>query len=130
LDRTTRWTIDRLGEWYGAQLDPSQAAQKLDIEIPAGRAYLHSENHHVRMVGSGAAGQEGARWLAADVVGELDSSRLIERQFAQQAIETLLEVDLEEATGYRFWMTPAERAAVLAKVRDFVTERTPPLASP
>lgn len=70
-----------------------------------------------------AAEQLRATWLLPSLARELDSERLIHRQFAQDTIETLLDCDLEAETGYRFWMTPDERAPVLRRVRGLIDER-------
>lgn len=118
LDRSHRWTLNNLSLWYGSQFNlPAIATAWKSLERPAGWEYVESDNKFVRRIGVATAGLRNAKWLAVGTLRELDSPELIHRQFAQDALETLLEKDLSQAAGYQFWQTPREREVPLQKLR-------------
>ncbi|QDU30726.1 Doubled CXXCH motif (Paired_CXXCH_1) [Anatilimnocola aggregata] len=115
LDKSTAWTLSRLNDWYGRTFSKDDV-KGIAPDNLAGREYLSSPIATVRFSGLAAAKRQQAKWLLPEIIKELDAPKLVHRQFAHDAVEALLQRDLERDFGYRFWMTPTERREVLPAV--------------
>ena len=121
LDRSIQWTVSHLDDWYDATYDAkSLRASYGELDRPVGEVWFGHDSDYVRLTALGAVKRERAAWLLPIAADELDSGRLIHRQFAQDTIESVLDCDLTTQTGYRFWMTPEQRAEILENVREFI----------
>ncbi|WP_310820887.1 multiheme c-type cytochrome [Stratiformator vulcanicus] len=122
LDQSIDWTVAKLGDWYGLRYDEPQIAKNYQSRTaPLSRVWLQHDDYPVRLAAIGAAKRHDAKWLAPDIAANLDTGFLINRQFAQDTLEHLLDVDLH-AAGYDFWMTPAERKQTLPAIRRRLAE--------
>lgn len=133
LDKSVAWTTGYLEKWYGSDYDEDELFELASYDSmtePAGKLFLAHEDDKVRLSIIGAVKRQQERWLLEDVAENLDSDFMIVRQFAQDTIDHVLGIDLEAETGYRFWMTPVERAEVLPQVKSLVADRVAQAASP
>ena len=69
----------------------------------------------------GAIKRNYAVWLAPLLVEELNDFHLINRQFAQDTLETVLNIKLSQAK-YTYWLEPLQRTEVLEDVRELVKQ--------
>ena len=116
VDKPIAWTTKYLKTWYGREY----SVQKIAANYPAGdqpvaRGWVRHANESVRLVGAAAVARENARWGVPDLIEQLDDEFLLNRQFAQIGLESMLGVDLNEF-GYRFYMMHGERQPQLAKI--------------
>jgi hypothetical protein len=125
LDKSVRWTLDSLEAWYGPLKYDAELVQERygSWDEPVGKVWFRHPNEAVRLSAAGAVKRESADWLLEDVARQLDSPRLINRQFAQDAVATLLDKSLEQSYGYRFWMTPEERRPALDRIFNAVRKQ-------
>ena len=84
-----------------------------------GRGWLNSDYEPVRLAASAAIVRQNHRAMLEDLVETLDDPYLLNRQFGQRQLEQMTGIDTE-ALGYRFYMTPGERAAPLSAIREAV----------
>jgi hypothetical protein len=133
LDQSIDWTLQHLTDWYGARFDEATIAHAYPKRSAAlGEQWLADARSSTRMVAMGAVKRNRAKWLLPAVLGELNDFHLINRQFAQNTIETVLGVRLKDA-GYQYWLDPPARGKVLPAVRATVNEtlaQTPADAPP
>lgn len=118
LDKSINWTLDYLSEWYGknySQFDITSSY--LDRKQPTGIGWLASDHEATRLVAAEAAARENATWMVPAITTMLDDPYLLNRQFAQTNLEKLLSKDLPSEFGYWFYMTPEERKAPIAAIR-------------
>ncbi|MCA9175646.1 MAG: hypothetical protein KDB14_14275 [Planctomycetales bacterium] len=117
LDRPVQWTLDTLKSWYNAECDPKKLAVAYpDPAKPAGLYWLNHHHEGTRLVAVDALGKQKAHWALPAMIEILDDEYLLNRQFAQRAIEEMLDVKLDQ-WGYVFYMTKAERQEPLAALR-------------
>ncbi|QEG43590.1 multiheme c-type cytochrome [Roseimaritima ulvae] len=117
-DQPIDWTTKYLAEWYGGQFDEAKmSAAYSDPQQAVGLQWLASENEAVRLVAIDAMRRNRDVWAAPQLIEMLDDPYLLNRQFAQQAVEEILEIDLKEY-GYTFYMTPEERAEPIKRIRE------------
>lgn len=122
LDQSIDWTIQFLGQWYGAQFDEDQLADRYaDRNELMGRVWLQDSRYEIRRIGIGVAQRAGATWLSKELSHQLDDMYNINRQFAQTTLESLLGIDLD-SKGYYYWMTPHERTQVLDEVYKWIDQ--------
>ena len=116
-DETIDWTLTHLADWYGATYDTGAVtAAHPKTEQPASLNWLAHGHESVRLVAADALCRTDARFAIPELLGALDDPYLLNRQFAQRALERMLGVDLE-SFGYRFYMTSAERAEPLRRMQ-------------
>lgn len=121
MDESIEWTAGILEQWYGKSYDRTELASgNRSLTAPVAETWFSSEDEHVRMSALGAVKRSGAKKYNAFLLQELDSTYLIHRQFAQDTVESIYSCDLEEETGYRFWMTEPERDGVLPAVAEYL----------
>lgn len=117
LEKPIQWTVGYLKDWYGKDYEPEKLAKTYgDLNEPFGSYWLTAQSREVfKMPALGAMRRTKAKWLAPAAVKQLDSPRLIVRQFAQDAIEDAMDVKLD-SWGYQYWLTASERRRVLPQV--------------
>jgi len=122
-DRPIDWTLQHLKDWYGKTYDESRIAAKYtDRRHAAALGWLKSDNPAVRLVGAEALMRAKDSTALPQLIDMLDDSYLINRQFAYKGLQEMLNVRLADF-GYRFYMTKAERAATLEKIRELTGVR-------
>ena len=116
-DQNIDWTTKHLKEWYGANYSQNRiAASHRSNKDAVGLGWLKSDNEAVRLTAIDAIRRNKDHWAMDFLIDRLDDSHLLNRQFAQQAVQELAEVDLDDF-GYQFFMTPAERREPIEKIR-------------
>ncbi len=127
LDKPIDWTLGYLREWYGHTYAESKLRASYPRRSePVGLGWLDSPHESTRLVAAETLGRSGARWALPELVERLDDPYLLNRQFTQQAVERLLEVDLTVRFGYRFHQFQNERRGPLEKIRAFVKQGSHP----
>ena len=117
VEESIDWTLTHLESWYGKQYDEEKVAQAYPLRrLPATIGWLASPREAVRLIAADSLTRQQARWALPKLIGSLDDPYLLNRQFARRGIEQMLGVELEEF-GYRFYMTPEERRAPIARIR-------------
>ncbi len=124
-DRPIDWTLQYLGDWYGA----SYAAEAIAAAYPernkaVAAGWMKSEYEPTRLVAASAACEVKDMSLLPEMIDMLDDPFLINRQFTLDRLEELLQIRLEQY-GYRFYMTPQERAEPLRLVREALLPGAP-----
>ncbi len=121
LDKPVDWTLGYLKQWYGRSYDEAKLQANYPRRSdPVGLGWLQSPHESTRLVAAEALGRSGARWALAGLVETLDDPYLLNRQFAAQAVQRLLAVDLTERFGYRFPQFQDERREPLRKIRAYL----------
>ena len=115
-EKSIRWTLDHFQKWYDDRPSSSILTKYDNPDQPAILEWLEDENESVRMFAAGALIRSKSFWALEELSKSLDDPFLLNRQFALKGLEDLLEVDLDDF-GYRFYMTPQERAEPLSKIR-------------
>ena len=124
-DRPIDWTLQHLQDWYGASYPEEQIAKAYpDRQLAVAAGWMKSEAEAVRLVAAAAACRANDKSLLPELVDMLDDPFLLNRQFTLLGIEGLLETPLDEY-GYRFYMTPAERAEPLRLLREAIQPDAP-----
>lgn len=125
LDRPVDWTLSYLREWYGKAYDEALIARHYpDRKQPVGLGWLKHSFAATRLVAAATYGAQQRRDALPAVLGILDDEYLLNRQFGQLAVERLAGVPLDR-WGYRFTLSPQERASVLLRVRESLGNRRP-----
>lgn len=135
LDKGIDWTLTHLENWYDLQ-EKSRAgdttehwkiydAARISANYPArseavSLGWLNSENEATRLVALEALAKANAKWALPDMLQMLDDDYLVNRQFAAQRLEEMLDVDLEKEFGYRYYQYRDERKKPLNKIRTAV----------
>ena len=139
LEENIDWTLQKLEAWYG--LAPSTAANQqtdrwktYDESIiqknytsrsgAVGLGWLSSDNEAVRLVAVEHLAIANAKWALPEMVQLLDDEYLLNRQFAAQRLEEMLEIDLEAKFGYRHYQYPKERVEPMKQIRAWVAKLT------
>lgn len=119
LEEPIDWTLKHLKDWYGTEFFETRITKNYPHRSePVGRVWLTHEHESVRVIATDAASRhQDARWALPEVIDQLDDPYLLNRQFGLMAVERMLGVELSEF-GYRFYMTKAERAKPLQKIRE------------
>jgi predicted CXXCH cytochrome family protein len=116
-DKPIDWTLGRLKEWYGKTYDDKKiAAAYPDRGRAVGDGWLNSRNESVRLVAADASTRTAGPAALPKLLDALDDPFMMNRQFAMKEIEDRLGFKIEES-GYRFYMTAAERRGPLADLR-------------
>lgn len=117
LDRPIDWTLKYLEEWYGKNWNDRRIAKSYpDRDQSLGYVWLNHQDEAVRLIAADTVARRKERGLAAELLDVLDDPYLLNRQFAQKAVEELFETELIEY-GYRFYMTRDERREPLVRIR-------------
>jgi predicted CXXCH cytochrome family protein len=116
-DKPIDWTLSCLKDWYGKTVDEAKiAANYPDRGKPVALGWLDSKNASVRLVAVDAL-TRARDWRALpQLLDALDDPFLLNRQFGAKELEERMEVRLKQS-GYRFYMTEAERRKPLEEVR-------------
>ena len=117
VEKPIDWTLERLKEWYGAAF----SEEKIAANYPHRRqsvvvGWLKSDNEAVRLAATDAMARSNDKSALPALIDVLDDPFLLNRQFARISLEKRFDIKLE-AFGYRFYMTPGERRAPLARIR-------------
>jgi hypothetical protein len=121
LDRTIDWTLGNLKDWYGKEYDQAKITQNYPQRSgPVGHGWLQHPFQATRLVAASSYGRQRRANSLPTLLGILDDKFLLNRQFGQVAVEAVSGQSLEQL-GYRFSMSPQERAAVLPRVRAALT---------
>ena len=116
-DKNINWTLKYLKNWYGAEFNERRIAEAYPHrEMPTGDGWMKSENEAVRLVAADALARSQGADAVPHLIDALDDPFLINRQFAKRQLERVLGIRLIEF-GYRFYMTPAERADPIKELR-------------
>ncbi len=126
LDRSIDWTLEHLQNWYGAR-SVTVSSKAIDVAYdnrdgPVGLGWLKSPDFATRLVAVDAYCRQAELPLPHAIFDALDDPYLVNRQFAQRSLEARLGEDFRNF-GYRFYMTPEERADPLKRLRDTYTRR-------
>jgi predicted CXXCH cytochrome family protein len=117
LDRPIDWTLGYLKEWYGRTYDDGEIRRNYPHRHePVGHGWLRHPFRATRLVAAAAYGRAKAPATLPVLLDILDDQYLLNRQFGQLAVEAVCGRALDR-WGYDFTLAPAERAAVLPKVR-------------
>lgn len=116
-DKPIDWTVRYLQDWYQAEFDQARIRNQYRPGEKVGLGWLKSRQEAVRLIAIDALGRNGDRWAGAAMIDMLDDPFLINRQFSMAVIEKTFNVRLEDF-GYRFYMTPAERAVPIQKLKE------------
>lgn len=125
LDKSIEWTIGHLSEWYENTPDYSEAALARSYpkrKGPVGLGWLATEHEPTRLASASALLRSEAHWALPQLLEMLDDPYMINRQFTQRGLEMMLNIRLEDH-GYRFYMTPEERAAPIGRLKAQLLER-------
>ena len=119
-DKSIDWTVEHLDNWYEAKFDAEKLAKAYESSSqPAAVGWLNSKEEAVRLLAADTLIRQRDRNAVPELLKALDDHYLINRQFAYVGLKEMLGVDPEKF-GYRFYMTPAERAKPLARFREAV----------
>jgi hypothetical protein len=116
-DKPIDWTLQYLGDWYGKRYNEDSIAFSYDPrEQPVAVGWLKHRRSAVRLVGADCLVRSDAKWALQELVEALDDDFMVNRQFARTGLEKLTGRSLRP-TGYRFFMTRAERTLPLVRIR-------------
>lgn len=119
LDQSIDWTTNYLQQWYGKTFDEAKITQSyIDRSEPVGIGWLKQSHEPTRLVATEAFGEQAARWGLSQVIEQLDDPYLLNRQFAQKAVESLSGVLLDQKFGYWYYMNRKQREPLITKIRD------------
>lgn len=117
-DQTIDWTLKYLKEWYNASFSERWLRRTYpNRAFPASVGWVTSRNSPVRLVGADVIARTNARWAIPYMILRLDDPYLVVRQFTGRFLEKMLDIDLADH-GYRFYMTPKERAPAIRKLHE------------
>lgn len=131
LKENIDWTLKHLSDWYGLRpqsrsegTDPWKVYDESKIqrnypqrEGSVGIGWLQSDNEATRLVAVEALARSHARWALPEMLKILDDDYLLNRQFAMQRLEEMLELDMEQEFGYRHYQYASERAEPLRRIQ-------------
>jgi hypothetical protein len=125
LDQSIDWTLGHLGDWYGRRYDEAALARNYASRtVPLGHVWLRHPFRATRLVAAAAYGRQRRAESLPVLLDILDDRYLLNRQFGELAVEQVCGRSLEK-WGYRFTLSPEERAAVLPKVRAALVPEKP-----
>ncbi|MCR9295921.1 MAG: hypothetical protein NXI32_24665, partial [bacterium] len=118
LDKSIEWTVKTLGEWYAAEFDPGKIQENYpNPDQAVGLGWLTGKHQPTRLVAAEAFARQQAQWGLAELVGMLNDPYLLNRQFAQKAVELLTQRKLDAEVGYWYYQAPSEREPRIAMLR-------------
>lgn len=117
LDKNIDWTLTYLQTWYGKSYSTTEVDRAYPLRTePVGLGWLQSPHQATRLVTVEAFAVQNAKWGLPNVIGLLDDPYLLNRQFAQTAVESLTGRELKEF-NYWFYMTKEERASAIEHIK-------------
>ncbi|QDT49019.1 Doubled CXXCH motif (Paired_CXXCH_1) [Symmachiella dynata] len=129
VEENIDWTIHNLRKWYGEE-HTDYSEQMLSQNYPdRNRAVAlgwlrNSSSEATRLIGVDALTKANAQWALTDLINALDDPYLINRQFAQQGLETMLDIDLD-TLNYKYYQLGREsRKASLDRIRRSLLPQT------
>ncbi len=118
LEKNIEWTISYLQDWYGRRYDRQAILTGYENPTePVGLGWLKGEHEATRLVATEAFAEQDAKWGLAAIVNQLDDPYLLNRQFAQKAVEKMAGVLLDKKFGFWYHMTAEEREPLLNVIR-------------
>ena len=127
LEKTIDWTLDHLKTWYGSTYDAAKIAKAYpNRKESVGLGWLKSEHPATRLVAASAMARENAQWGLPELVNMLDDEYLMNRQFTQTAVESLVDKKLNEEFGYWYYATKEGRRGPIERVRAFLSKPSMP----
>ena len=126
-DKSIDWTAGYLEQWFGAKYDDKKLNdQYADRSQSTALGWLQSDNEAVRMAGADSLFRTKSQWgedtaIQDALINALDDPFLLNRQFARSGFERMLDVRLLDH-GYRYYMTPQERRAPMARLREVLRD--------
>ncbi len=126
LDKPIEWTLNYLRQWY--QSSPTSIQIGLapeDLREPAGLRWLKHTHAATRIAAVAAFARQKATWGTTALVPLLDDPYLLNRQFTQVSLESLLGRSLSETTGYRYYESETRRAEAIKKLKALLAEPKP-----
>jgi len=127
LDKPIDWTLGHLREWYGDQhvYDEEKIAAGYPFRDEAvGLGWLRNPHEPTRLVAIEALAVSKSEWALPFLLHMLDDPFLLNRQFTQRRVEEMLGVNLRDY-GYRFYMTPEERAKPIGAIKTALAKAGP-----
>jgi predicted CXXCH cytochrome family protein len=119
LEKPIDWTLGHLKEWYGRTYSEERIRAGYPLrDRGVGLGWLASSHAPTRLVAASAFARQNAKWALPHLIPALDDEMMMNRQFAQTAIEKLTARKLNEAYGYWYFGMKDERAIPLQKIRD------------
>ena len=118
LKKNIEWTNSYLQDWYGRRYDRQAILAGYENPTePVGLGWLKGEHEATRLVATEAFAEQDAKWGLAAIVNQLDDPYLLNRQFAQKAVEKMAGVLLDKKFGFWYHMTAEEREPLLNVIR-------------
>ena len=128
LEKNIDWTLSKLNEWYGFDLEASEAGVAANYpqrDQAVGLGWLTGDHHATRLSAAQALILARQSWAIPALIDQLDSDPfLINRQLTQSGLDKWLGVKLRDL-GYQFYMTPEERKETIARLRAELLARAP-----
>ena len=123
LEKPIDWTLTHLKDWYGAEYSQARIEETHpNRNAPVARTWIQHSYKPVRLIAAETLSKAKADWALADVINVLDDEFLLNRQFAQRAVERMLNIKLADF-GYVFYMMHDERIGPIEKLRErFLSE--------
>lgn len=123
VEQPIDWTIQHLGQWYGATFAEDKLATNYpDRDNATVVGWLKSENEAVRLAATDAISRSNNPAGLSELIDVLDDPFLLNRQFARISLEKRFEVRLEDF-GYQFYMMPQERKEPISRIRQELLNR-------
>jgi len=123
-DEPIDWTIKHLRRWYGEKFSERKIAGNYPQRSrPATINWLQNDFKSARLVAADALARTKAMWALPELIQALDDPYLLNRQFAQTGLESMLKIQLSDY-DYRFYMSPPERRQAIARLREALSEAT------
>lgn len=129
-DRPIDWTLTHLQEWYGKTYSSSRIWSNYpERKQPVAVGWLKKENEAVRLVAADCLTRTKSTWALPELIGALDDTYLLNRQFARMGLESMLGEKLSDY-GYLFYQTADERRGPLQTLRQRFAQPTSPATPP
>jgi hypothetical protein len=124
-DQPIEWTVEHLHQWYGDEYSKRRIARNYpQPKRPATINWLQNDFKSVRAIATDALTRTKARWALPELIDALDDPHLLNRQFAQTGLESMLKIKLSDY-DYRYYMSPPERRQAIARLRKALSDATP-----
>lgn len=122
VDKPIDWTLKSLKDWYGKSYSEKKIVDSYPFrDQPVAVGWLKNNNEAVRLIAADSIIRAKNKPLQPGLIDMLDDPFLINRQFTQRGLEELKGIRLDQY-GYRFFMSPDERANALKKIREALAE--------
>lgn len=122
LEKPIDWTLGYLKTWYGRTYDTTKIAKNYpNRNEPVGVGWMNSDHPATRLVAASAMARENAQWGLPMLADMLDDEYLMNRQFSQTAVESLLNKKLNEEFGYWYYATKGDRRDPIEKLKVFLS---------